>query len=289
MQTESPLTPDLITADLETTLLPSVVLCYDQIPSTMDITRTHGQVDVPEGLLVLAEEQTAGRGRMGRSWIAPPGSALLFSLLLRPSWMPVTEAFGLTMLTAVSVCEAIEDMTSLRPGLKWPNDVLLPFEPGTGDRRLETAETQAELYREQHFAKVAGILVELELQRGQIVWASVGCGINIHSYPLPEPEQLYPAISLDAAWGQRVERLALLRTLMRRFDTGYKALQTGGYEALFDAWRQRLITLGQQVHVHTPAGVVEGLAKDVLPGGALLVHQSDGTVQTITAGDVAAR
>lgn len=289
MSTESPLTPDLITADLGTTLLPRVVLCYDQIPSTMDITRTHGQVDVPEGLLVLAEEQTAGRGRMGRPWIAPPGSALLFSLLLRPAWMPVTDAFGLTMLTAVSVCKAIEDMTSLRPVLKWPNDVLLPFEPEAGDRKPGKADPLAGLYREQHYAKVAGILVDLELQRGQIVWASIGCGINIHSFPPPEPDQLYPATSLDAAWGQRVERLALLRALMRRFDTGYKALQTGGREALCNAWRQRLITLGQQVRVHTPAGVVEGLAEDVLPSGALLVRQSDGTVQTITAGDVAAR
>src|ERR1700754_2726753 len=111
-------TPDHIQRELPTTIIGRSLQHYQQIGSTNDAVKRQARAGHAEGLVVLAEEQTAGRGRMGRGWAAPPGNSLVMALLLRPTWLPASEAFALTMLAGVALCEAIEQVTALQAALK---------------------------------------------------------------------------------------------------------------------------------------------------------------------------
>jgi BirA family transcriptional regulator, biotin operon repressor / biotin---[acetyl-CoA-carboxylase] ligase len=264
----APLEAAAIAADLGTHEVPRTISCHGAVGSTMDLSRELlarlGPGELPA--LVVADEQTAGRGRLGRPWVAPPGSALLASLVLRPTWLAPEHGVALVWMSAVALCEAIEATTPLRPGLKWPNDVLVA--------------RGADLW-----AKVAGILLELSLGPTGIESAVIGSGINVSAAPPPEATR-YPATSLSAASGAPVERLVLLRAYLRSVDSWHARLRAGEDEALFAAWRARLITLGQRVRIEAPGGPLEGLAESVDRSGALLVRDDAGLPHIVTAGDV---
>lgn len=257
--------------DLPATVVGRPLLGYQQVESTNDLVRAHARADHDEGLVILAEEQTAGRGRLGRGWAAPPGSSLLMSLLLRPAWLAPAEAFALTMLAGVALCEAVEQVAPLAAALKWPNDLMLPGPAGAGLR------------------KAAGVLSELEIVGGQIAWAAIGMGINVNWTPdgLVDGRDLsLVATSVSAASGRAVERQALLSALLLRLDARYLALRQGRREELFRDWRARLATLGQSIVVQLPQGALRGVAEDVEPSGALRLREPDGTARLILAGDV---
>ncbi len=266
---EPPLSPEAILAAWPARTLPRTVTCHGSVGSTMDLARRElarlAPADLPA--LVVADEQTAGRGRMGRTWVAPPGTALLLSLALRPTWLAPTAAVQLVWMTAVALCEAVEQVSTLRPALKWPNDLLLPVAPSGA------------------WAKAAGILLEVGLGQAGVETAIIGCGINLSAAPPPELTRM-PATSLHAAAGLPITRLDLLRALLERLDSWYTHMQAGEAEALFGAWRERLVTPGQLVRVETPGGLIEGRAESVLSNGALLVRDAAGAEHTITSGDV---
>jgi BirA family biotin operon repressor/biotin-[acetyl-CoA-carboxylase] ligase len=269
--TMNDLSVSAIQDNLATTVVGRAVEYDARVASTNDIVRQRARAGAAEGLLVLADEQTAGRGRLGRGWAAPPGTSLLMSLLLRPAWMAPVESFALTMLAGVALCEAIEQAVPLRVALKWPNDLLLP-NPAGGALR-----------------KAAGILSEIELDRDRIAWVVIGIGVNVNWAPhgrVDGRDLSAVATSVGAAAGHQIDRLALLRALLVRLDERYAALRHGRREELFGAWRDRLATLGQPVAVHTPQGELRGIAEDVDHGGALLVRDDSGAVHTVLAGDV---
>ncbi len=218
-------------------------------------------------LLVVAEEQTAGRGRQGRRWLAPAGSALLMSLALRPTWLAPAQATALVQLASVALCEAVEAQ-GVPSGLKWPNDLLVPAAPGA------TA-----------WAKVAGILLETQSDGRQLSSVVIGIGVNISAAPPPELTR-YPATSLQQATGQPISRLALLRVLLQRLDAWYTRLEAGDTVELFTAWRSRLRTLGAPVTIELATGVLHGVAEDVDASGALLVRDASGQIQRVSSGDV---
>jgi BirA family biotin operon repressor/biotin-[acetyl-CoA-carboxylase] ligase len=272
--------PTSIAADLHTATLPRTIHCYDAVESTMDVARqllpTLGDERLP--LLVTADVQTAGRGRLGRRWEAPPGTALLLSLALRPAWLSPERGVALVWMAAVALCEAVEAVAPVTAALKWPNDLLLPLrDAGQGAT----------------YAKAAGILLEVGTGSRGLEWAIIGCGVNVSAAP-PAAATRYPATSLAAASGGPIARLALLRALLRRLDYWHGALMAGDgsqdeakpLRELFTAWRGRLLTLGQAVRVETPGGPVEGLAEEVDGDGALLVRSATGAIQVVTAGDV---
>lgn len=291
-----PLDPAVIAADLGTLEVPRTISCHATVGSTMTLAREllAGLDDSRLPALVVADEQTAGRGRLGRPWVAPPGSALLLSLALRPTWLQPSQGVALVWLVAVALCEAVEEVTPLRPGLKWPNDLLV-----AARRASRESESLAELSHDQTTAtspdhhpraapppaKAAGILLEVTFGAGGIEAAIIGCGINVSAAPPPGATR-YPASSLEEAAGAPVSRLALLRALLRRLDAWYIRLRAGEIEALFVAWRARLLTLGQRVHVDTPAGPAEGLAEDVDYSGSLIVRDDAGLAHIVTVGDV---
>lgn len=250
--------------NLATVVVGREVLAFAALPSTNTLLREHAQQGAAEGLIALADEQTAGRGRRGRSWIAPPGTSLLLSVLLRPTWLAPADGFLLTMLAAVAVAEGIAMTTGLTIELKWPNDV--------------------------HVAgrKLAGILVEFDAASAERTrWAIIGCGINVNWQPDESVGQA--TTSVAAASGRVCDRAMLLRAVIQAFDRHYLALRMGHREALWSAWLGRLSTLGQRVQVELVDDSFEGIAADVDAAGGLLVRLDNGTIRRVLAGDVRVR
>ncbi|PDW01805.1 biotin--[acetyl-CoA-carboxylase] ligase [Candidatus Viridilinea mediisalina] len=277
---ESPLTNASIWAALEPLGFIGTLACHTQVASTMDLARTlvQQQPAAPLPGLIVADEQTAGRGRQGRPWLAPPGTALLFSLALRPTWMPPQQGVALVWMLAVALSEAVEAVSPLRPALKWPNDLLVAT-------NLSKEDTQNSAHRfPANWAKTAGILLDVQLSAERIEWAILGCGVNLRAAPPPEATP-YPTTSLAAA-GAMVERLPLLTALVARLAFWYEQLANGAANTLFLAWRSRLITLGQPVSIITANGTLVGYATDVTPNGSLVVRDQAGSLHTIASGDV---
>ncbi|MEO7912998.1 MAG: biotin--[acetyl-CoA-carboxylase] ligase [Roseiflexaceae bacterium] len=267
------LTPDRIQHNLASTVVGRAVEHYPQAGSTNDLARRQARAGHPEGLVILADAQTTGRGRMGRAWIAPPGSSLLLSLLLRPTWLAPADAFSLIMLAGVALCEAVEQVTPVQAALKWPNDLLLPVRTAAGPT----------------LRKAAGMLSEIELADDRIAWVVIGIGVNVSWSPagvIDGRDLAEVATSVGAVVGQPVDRLALLRALLEHLDTRYNALRRGGQADLFESWRDRLATLGQPVQIGLPQGELRGVAEDVERSGALRVRDEHGALHTVLAGDV---
>ena len=267
------LTPERIQHNLNSAIVGSTIEQYDRAGSTNDLIRQQARAGHAEGLVILADQQTAGRGRMGRAWAAPPGSSLLLSLLLRPTWLPPAGAFNLTMLASVALCEAVEQVAPLRAALKWPNDLLLPVRTPAGPE----------------LRKAAGILSEIELDGDRIGWVVIGIGVNVGWSPagvVDGRDLAEVATSVGVASGQPVERLPLLRALLERLDAHYAALRRGDHADLFARWRDRLAMLGQPVQISLPQGQLLGTAEDVERSGALRVRDEQGTLHTVLAGDV---
>lgn len=251
--------------ELPTQIVGRSLRFFASVGSTNDLLKQAARDGEPEGLVFVADEQVAGRGRRGRSWTAPSGTSLLSSTLLRPAWLAASDAFLMTMLAAVAAAEAIESTTGLTVGLKWPNDLQI-------DGR-----------------KLGGILVETELTESAIHWVVIGCGINVNWDPRAIPELAHSATSLSAELGRPLDRRALLGALLSCLDARYLDLHRGARSALHRDWRNRLITLGQPVRAETPQGVLLGIATDVTPDGALVLQDQHGQPHIISAGDVSIR
>lgn len=250
---------------LPTRIVGNKVRFFPSVGSTNDLLKDQARLGAPEGLVFVADEQVTGRGRRGRSWTAPAGTSLLVSTLLQPTWLPANDAFLITMLAAVAAAEAIESVTRLAVDLKWPNDLQIKGR------------------------KLGGILVETEMSDAQLRWVVIGCGINVNWSPRSIPELAQLATSLSDEQGQAIDRRDLLAMLLTRLDDRYHKLRQGARSALFDAWRNRLCTLGQTVRAETPNGPIFGIAHDVTLDGALVLHDEQGRQHVVTAGEVSIR
>ena len=237
----------------------------------------------PEGLVLVADHQTAGRGRHGRSWVAPPGTALLASVLLRPP----QESVAVTLLSP-AVALAVRDACAAMGAdvfLKWPNDVIarMPGEAGTPGGPDE--------------AKLAGVLAELQVAEDGATAVVTGFGVNLLSQPVlsaavaaqaREPERDFaplPPIALEEVVASRPNRNGLLLAALLRLDAWYRRLhEPAGGRALLDELRRHSATLGRRVRVLTPGGAVDGDAADLSDDGRLVVETVDGPVH-VAAGD----
>lgn len=211
--------------------------------------------------LIAADSQTAGRGRMRRQWVTLPGSALAFSLILRPS-PPETAHLGfLAPLAGLAVALALEEL-GLQPQIKWPNDVLL-------ERK-----------------KVCGVLVETVWDGAQPRGTVVGIGVNVAPSSVPPADQvMYPAGCVEAALGQPVAREALLVSILAHFIQHRPSIGTSTF---LQAWQQRLAFKGEPVQVQPPGQpAVNGTLQGVNPRGELLILAQSGEMLEISAGDVA--
>ncbi len=285
------LSPTAILAGLSTASLPRHIQYYAEVGSTMDVARawiaeaTHEQLPA----LILADSQTAGRGRMRRSWVASPGTALLFSLVLRPHWLTTAAAPALIWMAAVAVCEGIAAETGLHPRLKWPNDVLLLVKSPVPDLPSTAVPVRVQsqpptILSDWH--KIAGVLLEMSSTEYMVDWAIIGCGLNVSAHPPADISLRYATTNLSAALGRPVARLAILRALLQRLDYWHLQLQQGAIDYLFTRWRELLVTLQQDVQIETASGILTGYAEDVEPSGALRIRDANGVVHIISSGDV---
>jgi BirA family biotin operon repressor/biotin-[acetyl-CoA-carboxylase] ligase len=243
---------------------PFEVEYHDSLPSTNDRARelaVEGRADV----VVLADAQTGGRGRLDREWASPPGGVWL-SILVRPD-VPPAHAPAFTLAAAVATTRAARE-AGADAVIKWPNDVLVAGGGGEG-RDGEGADAGER--------KLAGVLTEMEGEADRVSWLVVGIGVNANVDPdeLPTGQ---PATSLRAEVGD-VDRRLFTQRLLEEFH----ALR-GDLEGVVDAWREHASTLGRQVRVETPAGDVVGEAVDVRSPGTLVVDTGDGR-EEVTAGD----
>jgi BirA family biotin operon repressor/biotin-[acetyl-CoA-carboxylase] ligase len=227
-------------------------------PSTNADVAARARAGEPEGLVLVTEHQTAGRGRLDRVWVTPPRAALTFSLLVRPETVPVARWPWLPLLTGLAVAEAVREVAGVPATLKWPNDVLV------GDLKL------------------AGILVErVEVPAGAAV---VGVGLNVSSTREELPVE--SATSLFLAGATTPDRTALLVGVLTRFSHWYDAWSASGGAALRPSYREACSTLGREVRVDLPGGEpLHGRAVDVDADGRLLVDDGR-TVRALGAGDV---
>ena len=260
--------PDLsaekIPCALSTRRLGRPAVFFERIGSTNDAAHDLARGGAPDGLLVVADEQTAGRGRQGRSWWAPRGTCLLMSLVLRPG-LPLSLAGQLTMCLGLGAVEGISDQTGAAAVLKWPNDLLLAGR------------------------KLGGMLTELDTAGGRLNYAVLGLGLNVnvsfdpHAAPEPLAES---ATSLLTETGREIDRLALLAAILGRTEVWYERMLRG--EPPHEAWAQRLDTLNRRVTVSMISSRLEGVATSVTPEGALLVRDDEGVMHTVWSGDVTA-
>lgn len=240
-----------------------------RVGSTNDVAKDLAAQGASEGIVVVADEQTAGRGRLNRRWMAPPGTCLLCSILFRPDLLP-SQANRLTMLCSMAAADAVEQLAGLPVGVKWPNDLIV--------------ESQISDLKSRNWRKLAGILTETGLAGDDLVFVVVGIGINVNVPPEILPGLAPRATSILAEIGRQIDRSELLVALLDRVEARYKGLNRG--ENPRQEWSSRLATLGQRVQVTTPEGVLKGVAEAVDGDGALLLRMDDGAIRQLRIGDV---
>lgn len=250
----------VIARGLQTRWAGRQIVYLPSVDSTNRRARQLAAEGAPHGTLVIADEQTAGRGRRGRGWISPAGEGVFMSLILRPQSHP-SEVARLSMQTALAVALAIAQTTGLDARIKWPNDIVC------GGR------------------KVCGMLLEMNADEQAVHDVVAGIGINVHQTQFA-PEIEKTASSLDLLSGQRVCRAALVRAFLEAFERA-EALAAQG--ALMDAYRARSATLGQRVQVIAPAGSFTGTALAVTDSGSLIVEDEEGQRREVLAADVSVR
>ncbi|MBI5302847.1 MAG: biotin--[acetyl-CoA-carboxylase] ligase [Chloroflexi bacterium] len=259
MSDDAPLSAQVITRELNTRLLARRVVYAARTGSTNDIARQLADAGEPEGTVVIADEQIAGRGRLGRAWHAPARSSLLMSLVLRPPLAP-RQITRVTMAVSLGACAALRVETGLDARIKWPNDLLL------------------------NGKKCAGILAETQTLGEQIEHVIVGLGVNVN-FDVASIQDIPPnATTISDELGRTLPRAPLARALLREIENYYLRLCAG--ENLSAEWAAQLATLGQSIRAQTEAGVIAGIAESVDDDGALCVRCADGSLARLVAGDV---
>ena len=254
---------DLVSAAIRRGLFTRTVgkrlVFFQEVPSTMDEAARLAREGTADGTVVVAETQTAGRGRFGRNWVSPGGN-IYMSVVFRPSLDALP---FLSLLAGVATVQTIRKTTGLSPKIKWPNDVMLDGK------------------------KVSGNLVESVMVGEAVCYAVLGIGLNVTLDPSQSEETAGLATSLEAATGKPLMREEILRQLLQDLDSLYLKLCQG--QTPLEPWRAMLETLGQRVQVTWRNDTYSGLAEGIDPLGNLQLRLEDGQLLTMTAGDVTLR
>jgi BirA family biotin operon repressor/biotin-[acetyl-CoA-carboxylase] ligase len=260
--------PDLLHSDdLRARLKPDAVVgrdiqVFSETASTNDIIDRLARDGAGEGVVVFAESQTRGRGRLGRTWISPAGQGLWFSILLRPQIRPQA-ATQVTVAAATAVSRAIARFIGLKVQIKWPNDLLIDGK------------------------KVAGILTELSAEVDRINSVTLGIGIDVNIGPDELPGELSGiATSLRIATGQKIDRPGLACSVLHELDLEYRRMLDGQFMKIAEEWEEQCVTLGRNVSVNYGNRRILGRAEALDDEGALMVRTAHGQLERVTGGDV---
>jgi BirA family biotin operon repressor/biotin-[acetyl-CoA-carboxylase] ligase len=260
--------PDVLHADDllarlgKTKVIGRDIRVFVQTTSTNDVIDKLARDGVKEGVVVFAESQTKGRGRLGRRWVSPARKGIWLSVLLRPDLRP-QETTQLAVAAATALWRAIHAQTGLRPEIKWPNDLLI------------------------HGRKTAGILTELsaELDRVKHIILGIGVDVNLNASEFPvELRRL--ATSLKVELGEPVSRSELAVALLRELDRDYARICSGAFAAVADEWETYCTTIGHCVAIRVGDRQIRGCAESLGEDGALLLRTGHGHLERISGGDV---
>ncbi|WP_334077128.1 biotin--[acetyl-CoA-carboxylase] ligase [Paenibacillus sanfengchensis] len=256
------LDPQRVLQELRTRSFGRHLKLVEVTTSTQEEVRLLAEQGAPSGALVVAEEQTGGRGRQGRKWFSPPRKGVWMSLLLRPE-RPLSFAPQLTLLIAVAVCRAIRKTSGVDAGIKWPNDLLVQGK------------------------KVCGILVESVSEDERIRYCIAGIGIDVNVEARELPADLQPvATSLKIESGQTQDRAALIAAVMNELEELYFLYEQEGFTPIRHLWEALSVTLGKRVTVQTPQGEMSGVADALDESGALVLLDENGEPYTLFSGEV---
>lgn len=247
---------------LNTNIIGKEIRLFEDIDSTNREAMALGASGAKEGTVVLAESQTGGKGRLGRTWYSPKGENLYLSIILRPP-VPLSEAQLITVVAAISVAETIRKATDIRPGVKWPNDIFI-------NRR-----------------KVAGILTELASGNDKVNYLVVGIGINLNMEISSAPEEIREiAGSLKDISRREIDRAEFLALLLSEFECYYLIFKAGERQRIMDIYTGYSATIGNRIRVRSLEGSIEGIACGFNMEGGLLLKRDSGVIDTILAGDI---
>lgn len=261
--------PDIISAEevksrLHTDWAGCEVRYFDTLDSTNICAKRMAEEGAPNGTLVIADKQTAGRGRCGRVWETPKGTAIAMTLLMRPNLRP-EKASMLTLVMGMAVTRAVNELYSLNCQIKWPNDVVWEGK------------------------KICGILVEMSAEMNAIHYLVIGCGINANMTEFPE-ELKEKAISLRMITGAEVDRAQIIQRSLEWLEKYYQKFEeTSDMSGLMEEYNQMLVNRGSEVCVLDPCGEYRGRALGINDAGELLVEKEDGTTENVYAGEVSVR
>ena len=256
------MTTDDILSGLQNQTIWRQIQIYDRVDSTNDLALQCGIDGGQEGTLILAESQTQGRGRHGRRWIAPPGSSILASVLLRHRLR--ADQVGLpNLIGAVAIATAIEELTNLSARIKWPNDVLIQKK------------------------KVSGVLTELEYDRHRQPFFVMGFGVNVNTKRRNLPEDLRAsATSLQIESNQEISRVVLLQTILHRLEENYLRLKRGETDPIIVTANRLLYRFGDWIQIQTANEVFCGQAEAIDQDGGLLLREMNGKQRKFLVGEV---
>ena len=247
---------------LETTVFGRKTIILNSTLSTQGDVQHMAEQGQGEGAVVLAEEQTGGRGRFGRKWFSPPGRGIWMSVLMRPE-LALQNTPQLTLLTGVAVCRAIRSYTGADAGIKWPNDLLI-------DGR-----------------KVCGILLESTVEDHELRYCIAGIGVDVNFDPKDYPEDLSSiATSLKMETGQNIDRTKLAAAILSELERLYFLYQKEGFGVISSLWEALSVSMNRGIKVANPQGIIEGTAVGLDPSGALILEKNNGERVSVYSGEV---
>ena len=260
-------TPDSVTANkirlgLQTKTLGQVIHYEESVKSTQKIAHVLAGDGALEGTLVISDEQTAGRGRLMREWHSSKGTGIWMSLILKPL-LPPQKAPQFTLITAVAVVQAIEEVSDLHPQIKWPNDILI------------------------NGKKVTGILTELQAESDKINSIIIGIGMNVNHTKKHFPDELQSiATSLAIEQGNQLSRSALVQNILERMEILYDLYMKEGFTPIKLLWESYAISIGKKIIARTINGNIEGRALGITDEGVLKIEDASGVVHQIYSADI---
>jgi BirA family transcriptional regulator, biotin operon repressor / biotin---[acetyl-CoA-carboxylase] ligase len=253
---------DLLARLCKTRIIGRDIRVFEQTTSTNDVVEKLARDGVKEGVVVFAESQTKGRGRLGRKWISPAHKGLWFSVLLRPDLRP-QEATRLTVVSATALCRAIHSESGLAPEIKWPNDILV------------------------NGKKVAGVLTELSAELDHVKHIILGIGVDVNLGAGDFPAELRKqATSLKIEAGRTIPRADLAIAILNDLDNDYHRVCTGRFAEIADEWEARCQTIGHNVTIQIGGRRIQGRAESLGENGELLLRTEHGHLERISGGDV---
>ena len=250
-----------IKALLENSVFSKNIILHQSIPSTNNIARELYMQGAGDGTVILAEEQTAGRGRMDRKWLSPAYKNILISILLKPA-MKVEKIYTLTLALAIAGIDAINDLKGLLPMIKWPNDIYL------------------------NNKKLAGILTEFRVRGNEPDYVILGMGLNVNWNPENEKGILFPSTSILKETGNVTSRNELIAEILRRFEKIYTEILNENLEEFYYRVNRLSLLTGREISVDTGSEKIRGRAIGIDKEGALILEGQDGNVKKILNGDV---